>query len=70
MPSKISSDPPTADPLRCRRCGRPLSTGLVASGRRACCLNATPIAGACPEHGPVGPHDAVEAPPDGSGTDR
>jgi len=46
--------------LRCRRCGEPLSTGLVATDRRHCCLNATPIAGACPNHGPVGPHDAVE----------
>lgn len=48
-------------PLYCRRCGERLVTGLVASTRRHCCLNATPIVGACPEHGPVGPHDAVEA---------
>lgn len=46
--------------LRCRHCGEPLATGLVATDRRHCCLNATPIAGACPNHGPVGPHDAVE----------
>ncbi|TKX57904.1 hypothetical protein EXE44_08555 [Halorubrum sp. SS7] len=48
----------------CARCGDPLSRGLVASGRRACCLNATPIAGVCPTHGPVGPHHAVEEPND------
>ena len=47
-------------PRYCGRCGAELVTGLVATRRRACCLNATPIAGACPEHGPVGPHDAVE----------
>jgi len=47
--------------IRCRRCGEPLTTGLVATDRRHCCLNDTPIAGACPNHGPVGPHDAVEA---------
>ncbi|MBX0294555.1 hypothetical protein [Haloarcula nitratireducens] len=46
--------------LRCKRCDEPLATGLVATGRRHCCLNATPIAGACPTHGPVAPHDAVE----------
>jgi hypothetical protein len=45
----------------CRRCGSQLVCGLVASGRRACCLNATPIAGVCPTHGPVGPHHAVDA---------
>ena len=44
----------------CARCGEPLSRGLVASRRRACCLNATPIAGVCPRHGPVGPHHAVD----------
>ncbi|ELZ41345.1 hypothetical protein C463_13909 [Halorubrum californiense DSM 19288] len=43
----------------CARCGEPLSEGLVAGEQRACCLNATPIAGVCPTHGPVGPHDAV-----------
>ena len=42
------------------RCGEPLSRGLVAGQQRACCLNATPIAGVCPTHGPVGPHHAVE----------
>ncbi|WP_423999001.1 hypothetical protein ACOZ4I_09830 [Haloarcula salina] len=46
--------------LYCRLCGNRLSTGLVATDSRHCCLNATPIAGACPEHGPVGPHHAVE----------
>jgi hypothetical protein len=61
--------------LQCRRCGAELRTGLVASGRRACCLNATPIVGACPTHGPLGPHHAtggaarMDAPntPDGTG---
>ncbi len=48
------------DDPRCRRCGRALRTGLYVSGRRACCLNATGIVGSCPEHGPLGPHDAVE----------
>jgi hypothetical protein len=46
----------------CARCGEPLSKGLVAGQQRACCLNATPIAGVCPTHGPVGPHHAVEEP--------
>ena len=45
----------------CRRCGARLVRGLVASEQRACCLNATPIAGVCPTHGPVGPHHAVDA---------
>jgi len=48
-------------PLRCRLCDSELTTGLVATGRRACCLNATGIVGICPEHGPLGPHHAVEA---------
>lgn len=47
------------DDLRCRRCGAILRTGLYVTGRRACCLNATGIVGSCPEHGPLGPHDAV-----------
>jgi hypothetical protein len=46
--------------LHCRLCGSELSTGLVATNSRHCCLNATPIAGTCPEHGPVGTHHAVE----------
>ncbi|MFC7187475.1 hypothetical protein [Halorubrum yunnanense] len=46
----------------CRRCGEPLSRGVIASRQRACCLNATPIAGVCPTHGPVGPHHAVDEP--------
>ncbi|WP_435161524.1 hypothetical protein [Halorubrum sp. SY-15] len=50
-----------ADGACCRRCGARLVRGLVASGRRACCLNATPIVGVCPTHGPVGPHHAVDA---------
>lgn len=50
----------------CRRCGERLSRGVIASERRACCLNATPIAGVCPTHGPVGPHHAVDEP---SGSD-
>lgn len=48
------------DGPRCRLCGAALQQGLVATNRRACCLNATPIVGACPEHGPVGPSNAVE----------
>ncbi|ELZ44285.1 hypothetical protein C464_15670 [Halorubrum coriense DSM 10284] len=56
-----ASDGGDAD-VYCARCGDPLSSGLVASGRRACCLNATPIAGVCPTHGPVGPHHAVAEP--------
>jgi len=39
----------------CVRCGARLRRGLVAGGRRACCLNATPIAGVCPTHGPGRP---------------
>ncbi|MUW15130.1 hypothetical protein GJ633_11060 [Halorubrum sp. CBA1125] len=46
----------------CRRCGEPLVRGAIAAERRACCLNATPIAGVCPTHGPVGPHHAVDDP--------
>lgn len=46
--------------LRCRHCGADLFTGLIATNRRACCLNDTPIVGSCPEHGPLGPHDVVE----------
>jgi hypothetical protein len=48
-----------SETLRCRLCGVELRTGLVASSRRVCCLNATPIAGTCPTHGPVGPHHAT-----------
>jgi hypothetical protein len=33
---------------------------MLVTGRRTCCLNATAIVGACPEHGPLGPHHAVE----------
>ncbi|WP_318568869.1 hypothetical protein [Salinigranum marinum] len=55
--------------LRCRRCGATLRTGLIASGRRACCLNATPIVGACPTHGPLGPHHATTDPAD-AGSDH
>jgi hypothetical protein len=51
----------------CARCGEPLSRGLVASGQRACCLNATPVAGVCPTHGPVGPHHAVDEPSERDG---
>ncbi len=52
---------PDADAY-CARCGARLRQGLVAGGRRACCLNATPIAGVCPTHGPVGPHHATPTP--------
>ena len=49
----------------CARCGDPLSRALVAGKQRACCLNATPIVGVCPTHGPVGEHDAVADPTPG-----
>jgi hypothetical protein len=52
----------------CRRCGEPLSRGVIASQQRACCLNATPIAGVCPTHGPVGPHHAVDEPSESDDT--
>jgi hypothetical protein len=55
--------------LRCRRCGAELHTGLVASGRRACCLNATPIVGSCPTHGPLGPHHAIRETDASNGND-
>jgi hypothetical protein len=45
---------------RCRLCGAALTTGLIATGRRTGCCNATPIVGACPEHGPLGPHHVVD----------
>ncbi|WP_193767538.1 hypothetical protein [Halorientalis pallida] len=45
---------------KCRLCGSELTTGLVATGRRVGCCNATPIVGTCPEHGPLGPHHVVE----------
>jgi len=48
----------------CRRCGEQLIQGAVATEQRACCLNATPIVGICPTHGPLGPHHTVESPPD------
>jgi hypothetical protein len=51
----------TDSTLRCRLCGAELVTGLIATDRRACCLNATPIAGSCPEHGPVGPHHVADS---------
>ncbi|KDS90477.1 hypothetical protein FK85_13985 [Halorubrum saccharovorum] len=51
----------------CRRCGERLSRGAIASRQRACCLNATPIAGVCPTHGPVGPHHAVDEPGESNG---
>ena len=46
--------------LYCRLCGAALRQGMLVTGRRTCCLNATAIVGACPEHGPLGPHHAVE----------
>ncbi|WP_459821319.1 hypothetical protein [Halorubrum luteum] len=45
---------------RCRRCGEPVRRGAIGSRQRACCLNATPIAGVCPNHGPLGPHHIVD----------
>jgi len=44
----------------CRLCGDPLTQGAIASEQRACCLNATTIAGVCPTHGPLGPHHVVD----------
>ena len=54
----------------CRRCGEPLSRGVIASRQRACCLNATPIAGVCPTHGPLGPHHAVDEPSESDDASR
>lgn len=45
----------------CRLCEAPIQRGAIAAERRACCLNATPIAGVCPTHGPLGPHHVVES---------
>jgi len=44
----------------CQLCGQALTKGLVATTSRQCCLNSTPIVGTCPEHGPVGPHNATD----------
>ncbi|WP_193366331.1 hypothetical protein [Halosimplex carlsbadense] len=52
----------TEEPEYCRLCGRELHVDLAATDSRNCCLNATPIAGTCPEHGPVGPHHATTDP--------
>jgi len=54
----------------CRRCGERLFRGAVASRQRACCLNATPIAGVCPTHGPLGPHHAVDDPGECDGAEK
>jgi len=48
----------------CRRCGQRLLVGAVATEQRACCLNATPIVGICPTHGPLGPHHTVGSLPE------
>ena len=48
----------------CRQCGQALLTGAVATEQRACCLNATPIVGICPTHGPLGPHHTVGSLPE------
>jgi len=45
----------------CRVCGEALLPSIVASQQRACCLNATSIAGICPTHGPLGPHHVVDS---------
>ena len=52
------------DERYCQRCGKRLLKGAVATEQRACCLNATPIVGICPTHGPLGPHHAVDSPPE------
>jgi len=49
----------------CRLCGAAVSLGAIASEQRACCLNATTIAGICPTHGPLGPHYVVSDEPSG-----
>lgn len=46
----------------CRFRGEPIRRGAIAAERRACCLNATPIAGIRPTHGPLGPHHVVASP--------
>ncbi len=48
--------------IYCQLCGEPLMESAIATEQRACCLNATPIAGICPTHGPLGPHHTVESP--------
>jgi len=58
--------PVTDEPEYCLLCGRELHKDLAATNSRQCCLNATPIAGTCPEHGPVGPHHATSEPDDGA----
>ncbi|MFC7194990.1 hypothetical protein ACFQL4_10540 [Halosimplex aquaticum] len=53
--------PVTDETVYCRLCGRQLQNDLAATNSRQCCLNATPIAGICPEHGPLGPHHATDS---------
>jgi len=50
-----------ADDRYCRQCGSKLMASIIASQQRACCLNATTIAGVCPTHGPLGPHHVVDS---------
>ncbi|MES3161547.1 MAG: hypothetical protein PPP55_08265 [Halorubrum sp.] len=57
---RADGNPAVDTPLRCRLCGERLTRGAIAAQQRACCLNATPIAGVCPTHGPVGSPHAVE----------
>ena len=52
----------TDEPDYCRLCGHKLQQALAATNSRNCCLNATPIAGVCPEHGPLGPHHTTDDP--------
>jgi hypothetical protein len=51
----------------CRLCGEAVRLEAIASEQRAYCLNATPIDGVCPTHGPLGPHYVVESPPGAAG---
>lgn len=57
---RLQLRPMADEPRCCRLCGTELTTGLVATDSRQCCLNATPIAGTCPEHGPLGPHHVTD----------
>jgi len=56
------STQPMSDDGYCRLCGEAVRLGAIASEQRACCLNATTIAGVCPTHGPLGPHHVVDEP--------
>ncbi|MFB6156821.1 MAG: hypothetical protein ABEJ34_03145 [Haloferacaceae archaeon] len=46
--------------LRCRRCGSPVTEGLVATSLRHCCLSPSGVGGVCPEHGALAPSEVIE----------